>query len=135
MKKTILLLEIMLLTGCLGNSLKGYITKTCTKKENINGNIVETEINITSKKGNVETILIKETYDKNMDIETIKNSKKSEQNLYKTEPGIDLNIEENTFLYRINTKEIREFIKTRFNIKEEQHKQINTYESLGYTCK
>lgn len=135
MKKTILLINIMLLTGCLGRSAQGYITKTCENEENINGNKVKTLITLTSKEGHIENITKQEIYDESMNIEAIKNSKKSEQNLYKTEPGIDLYIENNTFLYTINTKEINDTIKERLNIKDELHRQLDYYESIGYTCK
>ena len=36
MKKIVLLLAILLLTGCLGETGKGYIIKTCSKDELVN---------------------------------------------------------------------------------------------------
>ena len=135
MKKKIFLIIPLLLTGCLGEAGKGYITKTCKKNEIINGNNLETEISIKSKQGNIETIIIKETYEKNNDIESITYSKKSEQNLFKQTTGATLNIEDNTFTYEINKKEASEIIIKRFNIQDEQHKQIKYYEDNGFTCK
>lgn len=136
MKKKLLIIPlIIILTGCLDQSAKGYITKTCTKEENINGNKVLNEIKITSKTGNIETIIIKETYDKNMDLNAITNSKKSEQTLYKKQKGIDININENIILYTIKTNEVTEDIKEKFKIKNEQHQQIKYYEDNGYICK
>jgi len=135
MKKIILLINVILLTGCLGRTAQGYITKTCKIEENINGNKVETIITLTSKEGYIENITKQEIYDELMDIEAITNSKKSEQNIYKTKSGIDLYIEKNTFLYTINVKEIDDTIKERFNIKDELHRQLDYYESTGYTCK
>lgn len=133
--KKLLLIGTLLLTGCLGEVGKGYITKTCTKEEKINGLNKNTTITIKSKSGTPETIEIKETYDKNLDITSITNSKKSEQNSYKQENGIEIKIKNNEYIYTINTKEISEEIKERFNIKTEQHKQIKHYEEEGYTCK
>lgn len=135
MKKKIFLIIPLLLTGCLGEAGKGYITKTCTKNEIINGNNIETAIKIKAKQGNIETITIIETYDKNMDLESITYSKKSEQNLFKQTTGATLNIEDNTFTYEINKKEASEIIIKRFNIQDEQHEQIKYYEEHGFTCK
>lgn len=133
--KKLLLIGILLLTGCLGEVGKGYIIKTCTKEEKINGLNKNTTITIKSKSGTPETIEIKETYDKNLDITSITNSKKSEQNSYKQEKGITLNINNNEYLYIINVQEISEEIKEKFNIKTEQHKQTKYLEDDGYTCK
>lgn len=135
MKKIILISTMLLLTGCFGEAGKGYITKTCIKNESINGNNVNTNILIKSKTGTVEEITITETYDEKLDITSITNSKKSEQNLYKENSGITIEINDNVFTYTINTKEASELVKDRFNIKEEQHKQIKFYEDTGYTCK
>ena len=134
MKKKIFLIIPLLLTGCLGEAGKGYITKTCKKNEIINGNNLETEISIKSKQGNIETIIIKETYEKNNDLESITYSKKSEQNLFKQTTGATLNIEDNTFTYEINKKEASELLIKKFNIQDEQHKQIKYYEDNGYSC-
>ena len=135
MKKIIIPFIIIFLTGCLGETGKGYITKECKKIENINGMIQETNIKIKSKQGKIETITITETYDKNLDLQSITNSKKSEQNTYKNIDGIKIDINENTFTYTIEPNIIKDEIKDKFNIKEEQHKQINYYEENGYTCK
>ena len=133
MKKNIILIISLLLTGCLGEAGKGYITKTCTKKETINGNNLETKIEIKSKQGNVETITITEKYD-NIE-ESIINSKKSEQNLFKQTPGATLNIYDSIFTYEINKKEASNIIIEKFNILDEQHEQIKYYENNGYICK
>lgn len=135
MKKYITLIIPLLLTGCLGEAGKGYITKTCKKNENINGNNIETTIKIKSKQGNVETITITETYDKNMNLESILNSKKSEQNLLKQLTGATLEINENIYIYEINKNEASDLIIQKFNIQDEQHEQIKYYENNGYTCK
>lgn len=132
MKKIIALISILLLTGCLGEAGKGYITKKCTKLDNINGYKLETEVEIKSKKGMVEQIKIKETYDKNLDLTSITDSKKSEKNAYK---NIEMKLNNNVFEYKINIKDLTEEEKERFNIKEEQYKQLETYKDQGYTCK
>jgi hypothetical protein len=132
MKKIIALISILLLTGCLGEAGKGYITKKCTKLDNINGYKLETEVEIKSKKGMVEQIKIKETYDKKLDLTSITDSKKSEKNAYK---NIEMKLNKNVFEYKINIKDLTEEEKERFNIKEEQYKQLETYKDQGYTCK
>ena len=134
MKKTIIIAATFFLTGCLGEIGQGIITKNCSKTEKINGNNVNTNIEIKSKEGNVETITITEKYDTDNLTEII-NSKKSEQNLYSQLNGITLDINNNTFIYNIDINNTTDLIKTRFNIKEEQHKQIKYYEESGYTCK
>ena len=132
MKKIIALISIFLLTGCLGEAGKGYITKKCTKLDNINGYKLETEIEIKSKKGIVEQIKIKETYDKELDLTSITDSKKSEKNAYQ---NIEMKLNKNVFEYKIIVKNLTPEEKEKFNIKEEQHKQIEAYENQGYTCK
>ena len=132
MKKLGLILTLFLLTGCLGETGKGYITKKCNKIENINGMEKETEIQIKSKKGNVEEIIIQETYDKNLDLESITDSKKSEQNSYK---NIKIEFKENIFIYTLDIEKLNTEEKEKFKIKDEQHKQIKQYEQNGYTCK
>ena len=135
MKKTLVLIIPILLTGCLGEVGKGYITKTCNKEESINGNKIETSIQIKAKQGSIEKITITEKYDENMDLESITNSKKSEQNLFKQSSGITLNIDKNIFTYEIIKNETSEFIIEKYNINDEQYKQIKYYEDNGYTCK
>ena len=135
MKKTLIIITSLMLTGCLGETGKGYITKTCQKKELINGNDIETNIKIRSKQGKIETITITEIYDKNMNLESITTSKKSEQNLFKQTTGATLNIDDNIFTYEIKNENASEIIKEKFNILDEQHKQIKYYEDNGYTCK
>ena len=132
MKKIGIILMTFILTGCLGEAGKGYITKECKKTENINGMKKETEIKIRSKQGTVEEIIMTETYDKNMDLESIYNSKKSEQNSYQ---NIKIEFNNNAFKYILNIEKLSEEEKEKYNIKEEQHKQIKQYEQDGYTCK
>ena len=45
-KKILILIFPIFLTGCLGEAWKGYITKECKKIETINGNKIETNIKI-----------------------------------------------------------------------------------------
>jgi hypothetical protein len=132
MKKIIICLTTLLLTACLGETGKGYITKKCTKKESVNGLFIEKKITIKSKKGEVENIKIEEIYDEKLDINS---SKKSEKNEYDKIDGINLEISNNKYIYDIDTKKINEELKEKFKIKEEQYKQIKEYETEGYTCK
>lgn len=135
MKKTLILIIPILLTGCIGEAGKGYITKKCNKEEFVNGNKIETNIQIKAKQGNIEKITIIEKYDENMNLESITNSKKSEQSLFKQMDGVTLNIDKNIFTYEINKNEASEFIIKKYNITDEQYKQIKYYEENGYTCK
>ena len=135
MKKIVLLLAILLLTGCLGETGKGYIIKTCSKDELVNGLNVNTSVTVKSKSGDIESLKIVETYDKEFDLSSITKSKKSEQNYYIKENGITLDINDNVFVYSVDVQEVSNVIKERLNIKDEQHKQVDFYESLGYVCK
>lgn len=135
MKKILIIPMLILLTGCFGEAGKGYINKTCEKTENINGRSLNTNITIKSKSGSVETITITETYDKKIDLTSITTAKTSEQNLYKTLNGITLEINDNIFTYTIDKQNADQIIIEKFNIKDEQHKQIKYYEENGYTCK
>ena len=135
MKKFILICLSTLLTGCLGEVTKGYITKSCTKRELINGNYIDTNIRIKSKEGNVENIIITEIYDKNMEMDSILYSKKSEKNVFEQIDGITLDIGDSVFTYNIDVNNASEIVKERFEIYDEQHKQIKYYEENGYECK
>ena len=135
MKKVILICTFVFLTGCLGEVTKGYITKNCTKRELINGDYIDTDIRIKSKEGKVENIIITETYDKNMDMESIQYSKKSEKAMFEQTSGITLELGNGIFTYNIDTKNASEIVKEKFKIYDEQHKQIKYYEEDGYKCK
>ena len=135
MKKILILMTFIFLTGCLGEAGKGYITKTCKKKEIINENTIETEIKIKSKEGNIEKITITEIYEKNEGLESIIKSKKSEKNLFAQTTGATLEIKDNVFVYEINRNTASELIIEKYNILTEQHEQIKYYEANGYTCK
>ena len=120
MKKIIFIVISLMLTGCLGEVGQGIITKNCKKYENG----VNTNIEIKSKVGKLETIVITEVYD---DITSVLNSKKSEQNLYKQLNGIDLDINNNTLTYTIDVNNTTDLIKDRFNIKLDVKTDINIY--------
>lgn len=135
MKKYFLLITILLLTGCFGEAGKGYITKKCTKEENINGYNIKTTIYLKSKQDEIEQIKIEEIYDENMDLSSIRDSKKSEENLYSQIKGATIEINNNKFTYIINPKESNDIIKEKFEIEENAHKQIKNYEEKGYACK
>lgn len=134
MKKLILITTILLLTGCFGEVGKGYITKTCKKQERANDIEIYTNVEIKSKQGKIVNITKIEKYNAN-NITAILNSKKSEQNLYNKESGIEMTIDSNTFIYNIDVQNTTELVKEKFNIIEEQHKMLKYYEDLGYTCK
>ena len=130
MKKVVLIVMSFMLTGCLGEVGQGVITKNCIKNEKD----VNTSIEIKSREGFLESIVITEVYNSD-DIDVILNSKMSEQNLYKQLNGIVLDIDDNTFIYSIDVNNTTDLVKERFHISEEQYKQIKYYEENGYTCK
>lgn len=134
MKKLIIVTTTILLTGCFGEVGKGYITKTCTKQEHANDIEINTIIEIKSKQGKLTNITKTEKYNTN-NLTAILNSKKSEQNLYNRESGIEMTIDKDTFTYNIDVQNTTELVKEKFNIIEEQHKMIKYYEDIGYTCK
>lgn len=128
MKKIILIIFCFLLMGCSSEEFQGIISKSCNKLEHG----VDTNIVIKSYDGKVNTITITEKYE---NISSILDSKKSEQNLYSQLNGITLDIENNTFIYNIDVNNTTDLIKERFNIYNEQYKQIKYYEDNGFTCK
>ncbi|MBP3920620.1 MAG: hypothetical protein J6D28_03545 [Bacilli bacterium] len=134
MKKILLTITMFLLTGCFGEIGKGIITKECKKNEIINGTTVDTNITIKSKEGNINSINITETYDSD-DLTSILNSKKSEKNMYRNEPGISININDKIITYEIDVTSINDFVINRFNINKETHKMLKYYEDNGFTCK
>ena len=129
MKKYFLIVMCFLLTGCLGEVGQGVINKECVKNEKD----INTSIQIKSKEGNMESIVINEVY--SIDVDSILNSKMSEQNLYKQLEGISLDISGNTFTYTIVVNNTTYLVKERFHIFDEQYKQIRYYEDNGFTCK
>lgn len=134
MKKLLLITSILLLTGCFGETGQGYITKECIKEEFVNGININTNVSIKSKEGKLVEIKITEKYDGD-DLTSIINSKKSEQNLYRQLEGIDMTINNNEFVYTIDTLASEDLVKEKFNIVEEQHEMIKYKEENGYTCK
>lgn len=134
MKKYFLII-ILLLTGCFGEVGKGYITKKCTKEETINGYNKTTTIYLKSKQDEIEEIKIEETYDENIDLTSINDSKKSEENLFRQIKGATIEINNNKFTYIVNPKESNDIIKEKFEIEESTHKQLKKYEEQGYACK
>lgn len=135
MKKYFLLITLILLTGCFGEVGKGYITKECTKEETINGYSKTTTILLKSKQDEIEEIKIKEIYDKNMDLSSINDSKKSEENLFKQIKGATIEMNNNEFTYVVDPRESNDIIKEKFEIEETAHKQLKKYEEQGYACK
>ena len=134
MKKILSITLVLLLTGCFGETGKGYITKNCQKQEHIGGINITQNIDLKSKEGIVTNLKITEKYETENNIDTIKESKKSEKNLYNTIDGIEMTINENIFIYEIDAINTTDFIKEKFNIKEEQHKMLKEYELQGYKC-
>lgn len=135
MKKYFLLIITLLLTGCFGEVGKGYITKKCTKEENINGYNKTTIIYLKSKQDEIEEIKIEEIYDESIDLSSINDSKKSEENLFNQIKGATIEINNNKFTYIVNLKESNDIIKEKFEIEEKAHKQLKKYEEQGYVCK
>ena len=134
MKKLLLVSTILLLTGCFGETGKGYITKTCKKIEQVNKINIYKNITLKSKQGNLTYLTINEKYETESDMTSIINSKKSEANMYTNETGINTNIEDNIITYHIDITKASELVIERFNIKKETHKMIKYYEEKGYTC-
>lgn len=133
--KKILILLVFLLTGCFGEIGKGYITKECTKTEQINDIKIETKITLKSKEGKLTNITIDETYISDKDLTNIYKSKKSEQNTYQKIGGITMDINNNKYTYNIDINTTNEQIINKFNIKEETHKMLDYYKEQNYNCK
>jgi len=134
MKKTLILL-IFLLTGCFGEVGKGYITKECTKQEEINDIKIETKITLKSKEGKLTNLIIEENYISDKDLTNIYKSKKSEQNMYQKIGGINIDIDNNKYIYNIEIEKTNDQIKDKFKIEEETYKMLDYYKEQNYVCK
>lgn len=136
MKKIILLILILLSTGCFEDS--GKLTTTCTKKENINTLYRETTYIVKFKAdmiSNVEVIY----YHKDDNIDTLSSIKTSIDstdqfiNGLKKETLIN-NDNEFKVSYKINTNDSKE-IKEKFKIQEKRSELIKALKENGFECK
>lgn len=134
MKKILIIVSILLLSGCFENS--GYITKTCTKKDI--ANTLETTTTYTFKFKNdiIEEISVLREYN-DTDKVTMNSIKMSEetQNKY-----LDLNYEvlSNTDnQYKINYNidiNSNDEILDKFMIKKKRSELVNNLKDNGFTC-
>jgi len=134
MKKILIIISILLLSGCFENS--GYITKTCTKKDI--ANTLETNTTYTFKFKNdiIEEISILYDYNdtSSITINSIKTSIET-QNKY-----LDLNYEvlsntDNQYKinYNIDINSSDEIL-DKFMIKKKRSELVNNLKDNGFTC-
>lgn len=134
MKKILIIISILLLSGCFENS--GYITKTCTKKEI--ANTLETNTTYTFKFKNdiIEEISVLREYNDTdkVTINSIKTSVET-QNKY-----LDLNYEvlsntDNQYKinYNIDINSSDEIL-DKFMIKKKRSELVNNLKDNGFTC-
>lgn len=134
MKKIILILSILLLSGCFENS--GYITKSCTKKDTANSLSTTTVYTFKFKNDIIDDISILYDYsdESSITITSIKTSLETQnkylnvdykvltdiKNQYKIEYNIDVNSE----------KEILD----KFMVKKSRTELVKNLKEQGFSC-
>lgn len=130
---------IIIITGCSKGAMSGYLERKCEKKENINNVTVIKKININYKDNKIQKIKYMDEYSgETSELDLIKNSKISENNIYKSDNGIKIEntFEENKYIfsYDINLEETKKENIERLKIQIETNKEINELKDNGYSC-
>lgn len=134
MKKILIVISILLLSGCFENS--GYITKTCTKKDMANSLETNTTYTFKFKNDIIEEISILYDYNdtSSITINSIKTSIET-QNKY-----LDLNYEvlsNNDNQYKINYNidiNSNDEILDKFMVKKTRSELVNNLIDNGFVC-
>lgn len=134
MKKILILLIPLILTGCFGKVASGYLSSTCILKETSK----ELEEIITYKmdfKENViSTIALTKEYNNNSILSTLK----SETKAYNSISGMAVSLaeENNTITYTFDmTKVNDENVINKFKLKHNYSDIVTELKKLGYICK
>lgn len=134
----------MLTTGCLlGDVGKGYLTKTCTLSQNLNGVSQKQEYAITHLGNEIQKIVLTNEYivENNKTLfQGLKDSDLSMQITLKNEKGVEINQELNTeneyrTIYTFDYLTISDALKTTYDWNSEYNVLIQKLEDKGYTCK
>lgn len=135
MKKILLVLLIILLTGCFEDS--GYITKSCSKQEKANTLTTTTTYTFKFKNDIIEDINVLYNYE-DVDSITIKSIKSSIESQNKfLDLNYDLLTDNNNkyeIKYNIDLNSSNEIL-DKFMIKSSRTELVNKLKEQGYECK
>ena len=141
--KYLILISLFLCTGCFGSVGDGYLEKTCTKQETINGIIYNLSIKLEHKDNVILKLVISESYeinnaDSNL-LEPYKLALKSQNNSYQNDNGIKVTINADnnslySYTYTIDPTLVKETNLTRLDIETDYFKMIEKY-GKTMTCK
>lgn len=133
MKKIIIILSCLMLTGCFENS--GYIVKSCYKEEKSNDLKVTTTYIFGFKNDIINNVkVIYDNVGNENSIKSVKLSLESQNNYSNLKYNLLVdNNEQYKIEYNIPLDSTNEIL-DKFNIKKSRTDFVNNLKSLGYTC-
>ena len=128
MKKYLVLIIFLsiFMTGCFNNTL----TEVCSKKEDANYIEEIDKIEFTHLNGKINYLKLSKEYI-GMDMT---GALKTYLVMYQNEPGVNVDVSNNTITYEFEMDNVKDDIKDIFNLKDNYHDQINTLKEMGFTC-
>ena len=141
MKKVfIVLVFLIFLTSCSNETMQGYLTVKCEKKEVYNETTNINTVYIKHKDNNIVNLKYSYRYEvlNSAILNSYKQSLLSQANNYKNSSIIITNNEGDNYfdiIYEIDVLQATDEIKNQFDIQELASNQIRTYEEVGYICK
>lgn len=145
MKKIIILILPLLLTGCFGKAGKGYLTDTCTKTEESNGFKSSESYVIDFKGDDITNVKIINNYEVTNDIgvnslKAIKQTLISYNKSIKNMEGVTINIIEDNdknivIEYNIDYSLVSEENLEFFKLVKDYNTQINKLKELKMECR
>jgi len=130
MKRIVFLIPLVL-TGCFGGAAVGNLKTTCVKKD-YSSSIIETkEYTIYYSKGNVDKVVINDTFDTSIDMS---NAIKSYKKAYENEVGVTVYTKDNSITYEFELKNIKDEIKKDFNLSNKYNDQVKKLKESGAVC-
>lgn len=133
MKKIIIILSCLMLTGCFENS--GYIVKSCYKEEKSNDLKVTTTYIFGFKNDIINNVkVIYDNVGNENSIKSVKLSLESQNNYSNLKYNLLVdNNEQYKIEYNISLDSTNEIL-DKFNIKKSRTDFVKNLKSLGYTC-
>ena len=126
MKRIVFLIPLVL-TGCFGGAAVGNLKTTCVKKD-YSSSIIETkEYTIYYSKGNVDKVVINDTFDTSIDMSNAIKSYKIGQEIRKDFPDYSIT-------YEFELKNIKDEIKKDFNLSNKYNDQVKKLKESGAVC-
>ena len=126
MKKYLVLLIPLLMTGCFGNAGSGVLESTCTKTTGVTIK-EETTYNFQYKKGDITKMTIKKSYTNEVGLDGYSKA-------WNTFEGVTSEVDGNTITFEMDINTISDEVKKDFNIEYNYNNQIKKLKDLGYTC-